>query len=264
MIRNMDAPADVVACSVDGGFSASDLDEYIARIARSLEFNRKTHLFVEIASLDGIDWREVAKRLRPGIGMLAKLDRFGRIAVVSDDMGVRGLTRLESALLPNISYEIFKRRKRDRALAWVKGEISEPHAPSITMIPTSDRAVIAFAIDGRVTKADLEQAMAELRPRLQGSEAPIRVLARVRDIDLPEIASLFDAGVIGFKNDVLRRVELYALVGGPAWLGKAATLLASLFTFQLRHFSASDEQSAWRWIKAKPMAACSAAQEMAA
>ena len=44
------------------------------------------------------------------------------VAVVADQAWVRVGTRLESALLPFISYQTFLPEEREEALAWVRGD----------------------------------------------------------------------------------------------------------------------------------------------
>jgi len=57
------------------------------------------------------------KRAMP---LLGKLDRFGRVAVVADQAWIRFGTRLESAILPNVSYRTYLPEERDEAFAWVE------------------------------------------------------------------------------------------------------------------------------------------------
>lgn len=52
-------------------------------------------------------------------------DVFGRVAVVADQAWVRIGTRLESALLPSISYHTYMPEERDQALAWVEGRTAD-------------------------------------------------------------------------------------------------------------------------------------------
>jgi hypothetical protein len=42
------------------------------------------------------------------------------VAVVADQAWVRAGTRIESALLPFVSYRVFMPAQRDEALAWVR------------------------------------------------------------------------------------------------------------------------------------------------
>jgi len=61
--------------------------------------------------------------------LFGKLDRFGRVAVVSDQPWMRVSSRLESAMLPNISYRVCKPEERDEALAWAfEQTVGEPIA----------------------------------------------------------------------------------------------------------------------------------------
>src|SRR3546814_4924295 len=51
---------------------------------------------------------------------------------------VRIASRIESALLPYVSYEVYPVAQRDRALAWVKGEVDTPHPQAVRRIPGDD------------------------------------------------------------------------------------------------------------------------------
>jgi hypothetical protein len=53
--------------------------------------------------------------------MFGKLSRFGRVAVVADQAWIRFASRLESAILPFVSYRVFEPDRRADALAWVAG-----------------------------------------------------------------------------------------------------------------------------------------------
>ena len=60
-----------------------------------------------------------AKDLKAGHRL--KVRGKGRVAVVADQTWIRASTRLESALLPNISYRVYMPEERAEALAWVTG-----------------------------------------------------------------------------------------------------------------------------------------------
>ena len=51
--------------------------------------------------------------------LFGKLKSFRRVAVVADQAWIRAGTRIESALLPFISYRVFEPAQRDEALEWV-------------------------------------------------------------------------------------------------------------------------------------------------
>jgi hypothetical protein len=49
-----------------------------------------------------------------------------------------------------------------------------------------------------------------------------------------------------------RQVERYALVGGPAWIAAVTGWATPLTRIQIRHFDATGEEEAWRWLEAEP------------
>jgi hypothetical protein len=53
--------------------------------------------------------------------LFGRLNRFGRVAVVADQAWVRVGTRVESAVLPHISYRTYMPQERHEALEWVVG-----------------------------------------------------------------------------------------------------------------------------------------------
>lgn len=251
MIRYFNSETNVVACSIAGGISREELIELFSRIERSLETNEKTHLFVEIDGLTGIDARAWAEHMPRGLAMVSKLKRFGRIAVVSNDRLVRWATRIESALLPYVRYEIFTSGEREQALAWVEGRSEMAHQRSLTIISTDSDAVLAFEIDGTVTNRDIDFAMAKVAPQLANSSGPLNFLARIGQLGIGDLTPFLNSKYLQFKLDALRRAGRYAVVGGPAWLRLWVNATAPLLSFELRHFFATDEAAAWQWVGAK-------------
>ena len=252
VITYIDSAGDIIACSVRGGFTSAEIDALVSKVERALETNARTHMFVEIDGIADFDWSVLAKQLPRGLAMLRYLDRFGRIAVVSDDAWIRLWTRAESALLPGISYELFKCRERDRAFTWVQGLVESPHAAALTIIPTDNPSVLAYAIDGSVTAADMDKAVAEFGPKVAASSRSIRVLAKVGALDFPNVTALIRDRYFDLKKDTLGRLERYAVVGGPEWLRRAVQGMAPVLSFEIRYFEPSEEAEAWQWIGASP------------
>ena len=252
MITYIDSADDVIACSVRGGFTPTEMETLVSKVERALETNAKTHMFIEIDGIADVNWQVIAEQAPRSLPILRRLGRFGRIAVVSDDPWIRLWTRAESALLPNISYELFRARERDRALDWVQGHAELPHAPALTIIPTENASVLAYAIDGSVTAADMDRAVAEFGPRLKSGSGPIRGLARVGQLEFPSFSALLRERYFDLKTDTLGRLDRYAVVGGPAWLRKAIKAMAPLLAFEVRHFEPSEEAAAWQWIGESP------------
>lgn len=252
MLEYLPSQDDVIAVHIAGHMSKEELEALVTRVETSLAANEQTHLYVEASGFAGLDLDAVGDYLPRAWHMLRERERFGRIAVVSEQAWLRWATKLESALIPGLSYETFLPHERDRALAWVKGEHLQPHAPAIRIIETDKPGVIGFELDGKLTTAEIEATAAYFDAALASSQ-PLRVLGRIRRIGGFELGGLFNRSFIDMKLGVLRRLERYALVGAPDWLQAWARGLAPLANAEILCFDAEEEELAWSWLGAEPV-----------
>ena len=253
MLEFLKSPNDVIAIKIAGKLDAAEFDALVERIEGAIEGRDKTHMYMEVEGFSGFDLEAFAHYLPRGLAMLGKLDRFGRIAVVADQRWVRAWTRIESALLPGISYEIFMPEERDVALAWVEGRRDRPHEPAIRIIETDSEDVIGFELNGKLDVEDVEAAAANFERAFE-SGRPLRILGRIKRIGGVEPGALFSSEYVRMKMHALQRVERYALVGGPTWLRAWVTMIDPLFRIEVRHFPADQEEAAWSWLGARPKA----------
>lgn len=125
MLEILDSPADVLAIKISQKITGAALDEIMDRLDAAMAGHDKVHVFVETRELNSIELSSLPSYMARALPLFGKLSRFGRVAVVADQAWVRAGTRIESAMLPFISYRIFTPEHRDEALAWVKGEASD-------------------------------------------------------------------------------------------------------------------------------------------
>lgn len=251
MIEYLASNADVLAVKVTGKLLHDQLEEVADKVEAALEANEKTHIFVEVADFHGFDLSALPDYLPRAAKMLGKLDRFGRIAVVSDLAWVRWATRIESALLPGISYEVFTSEARDRALAWVEGRIELPHPPALKLIETDKPEVLGFELDGRIGAEEMHKIAARIHQLLDERPGPVRMLGRFKHFRFPAPGGI-DADYVRMKLRALERVERYAVVGGPLMLTAWVAAIAPLLRLEVRHFPADREHEAWQWLGAVP------------
>jgi hypothetical protein len=95
------------------------------RIEQAMARHDAIHVFVETRSVDAIEISGLGSHVARAMPMLGKLKHFGRVAVVADQAWIRAGTRVESALLPFVSYRVFMPAQRGEALAWVKDGSAE-------------------------------------------------------------------------------------------------------------------------------------------
>lgn len=117
----IDAPGTVLAVRISNKIDGDDLDAVMDRLEALMRDHEKVHIFVETRSIDGIELSSLGRYTARAMPLLGKLTRFGRVAVVADQAWMRWGTKLESMMLPFISYKVFEPKERDAALAWVTG-----------------------------------------------------------------------------------------------------------------------------------------------
>ena len=251
MLEVLKSADDVIAIKISGKLADAELADLVQRIEASLDGREKTHMFMEVEGFSGFDVDAFARALPRGMAMLGKLGRFGRIAVVADQQWIRAWTRIESALLPGISYEVYSSDDREEALAWVEGRREQPHGPSLKIIETDQPDVLGFEIDGTLTAEEVH-AGALYFDEAMSRERPIRLFGRIRRIGGVEPSAFFDGKYLQMKLKALTSVERYAVVGGPAWLRAWVAALAPVVKAEVRHFEADEEALAWSWLGAEP------------
>lgn len=115
----IDSPDDVLAIKISGTITGEDLNAIMDRTDEALARPGKIHIFVETQGIGGMQLSALPHHFSRALPLFGKLDRFGRVAVVADQAWMRAGSRLESALLPSISYRVVGPEERDEALAWV-------------------------------------------------------------------------------------------------------------------------------------------------
>ena len=253
MIEYLDSAPDVIALRITGRLSRDEIMGTTERIERAFAANEKTHLFVEIADYQGFDWSALGEHLPHAWTLLRQREKFGRIAVVSDHRWILWATRIESALIPGLSYETYRMDEREQALAWVEGRRPYPHGEAVTLIETDSPDVFAFELDGRIGAEEMHALVGRINALMDGRPGPVRLLARFKDFRMPAPAAV-DGDYLRMKLRALHRVERYAVVGGPAWLPVWISAMSPLFRPELRHFPADREAEAWDWLGAAPVA----------
>lgn len=124
MLEWIDSGDDILALKLSGKITGADLDSIMGRLDPAMARHDKIHIFVETSAINAIEISALPSYAARAMPLFGKLDRFGRVAVVADQVWIRFATRVESAILPFISYRTFTPEHRNEALSWVLGSPS--------------------------------------------------------------------------------------------------------------------------------------------
>jgi hypothetical protein len=120
MIEMIPGADDVIALRVSHKLASTELNAIMDRLDAAMATSDKVHVFVETHAVDSIELSGLTAYAKRAMPLFVKLGRFGRVAVVADQAWIRFATRLESAVLPFISYRTYLPAQRDEALSWVR------------------------------------------------------------------------------------------------------------------------------------------------
>ncbi len=111
--------------------------------------------------------------------------------------------------------------------------------------PDAAVPVLAYALDGKMNADDFALIWADLREHDR-----IRLLVQIDTFAIPD-PSAFSAGLIQMKKEALHKLDRYAIVGGPDWFERYASLAGGVSPFPIRRFESLAEARAW--ISADPL-----------
>ncbi|MCW6536007.1 STAS/SEC14 domain-containing protein [Sphingomonas lycopersici] len=245
MLKNLSGSTDIIIASVSGYLDKQDIERIMERLDAAFALGGKVHIFAEVTDFAGMPPDAWISDISHALRYLTRLNQFGRIAIVSNQNWIRTASRIESALLPLVSYEVYPPEQRDHALAWVKGESDTPHPAAVSI--TSDQGITTLKVSGRITRESGDVLRSYLADATKSGVA-LKILTDLRGYDGFDLAMLLDPRYLEVKLMLLRHVSCYAVLGGPEWMKRIVELSAPLLHMQLRHFDANEEQAALHWL----------------
>jgi hypothetical protein len=126
VLHFIEGPENAIALTIAGTISDDDLKEIMDRLDTVMKQSERIDVFVETRHIDGIQLSALASYTARALPLFGKLKSFRRVAVVADQAWIRVGTRMESLLLPFISYRVFPPVQRDEALNWAFGRDDAP------------------------------------------------------------------------------------------------------------------------------------------
>jgi hypothetical protein len=248
MLEILQAPDQVAAFRLTGEVTGVDYDQMIAELEERLRRHARVAVYADLSKLKRLTRDALTKDIQYALSKRHELHRFTRLAIVSDKRWPGLLAHIAGAWLP---FEItsFKSGERDEALRWA----AEPRAdqPALRLITTTRPDTYAYVWNGKITRADVEHVLGTLRHELE-THSSVRVLGRIEHIGGFQPAAFMQSSLLRVKLLGLKKIERYALVGGPGWLPKYVALAKRITGIDMRHFDSAKESEAWAWLEAKP------------
>ena len=122
MLELLPGPAPhVVAFRVGGKLTAREVERVFDALDDALDLHETVNLYAEITKLSGLSLEALVKDLAKSLGLLGRLNRFGRYAVVTDARWIQKAAGIEDRLIPGLEIRAFPLAESEAAGAWVTG-----------------------------------------------------------------------------------------------------------------------------------------------
>ncbi|HKP55664.1 MAG TPA: STAS/SEC14 domain-containing protein [Polyangiales bacterium] len=249
MLDILQAPNHVAAFRLSGDVTKADYDRIVVETEAKLQSNPRIAVYTELVEPMHMTLAALYTDLRYALSKVGQWRRFARVALVTDKAWASSLMRLFGPWLPDIEARSFHSAERDHALAWA-GQ-PQPRPPALRMIATSRPDTYAMVWNGRIKPEDIEQVLGVLRTEFE-AHMSVRVLVRIEDMGGIEPAALLKPGLLRVKLLGRRKIERYAIVGGPSWLERYLGFAKRISNVEVRYFPLAQEADAWAWLEAQP------------
>lgn len=90
----------------------------------------KLDMLADVQGAVHIDLAAIAEEMKHLPAMLRMIRGLDRVALVADRQWLRTVGRIEAALIPGITYEVYDRSEAHHARAWILRRTDAAHAPA--------------------------------------------------------------------------------------------------------------------------------------
>ncbi|GGA99787.1 STAS/SEC14 domain-containing protein [Brucella endophytica] len=126
----------------------------------------------------------------------------------------------------------------------------ETTIPVVRRIPTNREDAFAFAVEGHLSGADIENLYGLLEAAFEQHDK-IDLLLRLDGFEGFDWAATFKDTTFAMQARSLKHIRRYAIVGGPAWISLSASMVKPFLSIEMKTFTAEEEPDAWKWIGAE-------------
>lgn len=250
MIKIETSIANVLAVDLSGTVEESDIQTMEEAFRRQLDSDGRFGLVIDMSDWTDITAGALKEDAKFELGLLGKLNRFPRIALISDKRFPSALVKFFDPLIPAVEIRTFTSTERDEAIAFASAPAGPSTEPKhgVTILDTGDPHILGFEIEGRLSRADMERVVEPLQ-RAYESEKKIDLIVVWKGYRGFDPSLLADKSVISMKLSSMSHIRRYAVVGGPGWMKNVGGTVASALPIDIRFFDCDDEDEAWAWLK---------------
>ncbi|HQZ27928.1 MAG: STAS/SEC14 domain-containing protein [Verrucomicrobiales bacterium] len=249
MIERIPSYETVFAIRLRGVIEKSDIQSLRSQIEAMLAVHEKIGMVIDITGLDDVTAGAIVEDLKLEASLMGKIWHFPRIAILSDKQWVGGMMTVLGKLVPRVETKAFVSGEMDAALAFASELPEKKKNPrALRFLDVDDPKIIAFEINGKPGREDIEEAVRVFDPRILGDQ---KFNALVRIVNYPgfHLDILTQESFFSMKLSAIKHIEKYAIVGAKRWMEIVATGMGHFTSMEIRTFDLDEETEAWAWLR---------------
>ena len=148
MLTIQKSPEHVLAIRLSGTVEKMEIKRMVKAFNDKLAANDRLGLLIDMSKWSDITGDAMVEDIKFELGLLGKLNRFPRMAIVSDKQFVKAFLKFFALLGPMINIKVFGRNAYDKALACVS-DFSAPKPAGKPSVSPRNRRSQARQLRGR-------------------------------------------------------------------------------------------------------------------
>jgi len=120
-------PPAALEITVEGALVREDVARAIAEIDAMLDTVERLDILADVRGKPDIHPGLILEELKHLPTLFRMMRAIDRIAVIADESWVRTAAKIESKLIPGVTYEVYTRDQADDARAWLLRQTDDPH-----------------------------------------------------------------------------------------------------------------------------------------
>lgn len=250
MLKIEKAPNHVIAFGLVDVLEQKDIAALQKVFQEKLRSQERICLLMDMTKWTDVTSAAIAADAKFEFGLIGQLNRFEKVAVITDKQFVEAAMRFMNPLFPTIDVKCFGPDEHDKALAFVSElPTKRPALKSATkLIDTGSPKIIGYEIDGTMTREDVHKIVEPLEKAFK-SNNKIDLFVRMRNYAGFDPTILTESSFMSMKLSAINHIRRYAVVGAKDWMKNAAGFFASMLPIEMKFFDASQEKEAWAWLK---------------
>lgn len=205
------------------------------------------NLLIDVTSMAAFSWSAVLEELGHMPMLMKCFYGFDRIAIISDEKWIRTAARLESALLPGIVYQVYDDDEADAARAWVLEQTDNPHKNAFRELDIGKPGIAAFELTGRLGLEESERGVGMVRAALESPDCS-RLMIVIKNWHGFDPDTAISREVMAGKIELMKNLDRYAIVGGPAWVRSLASVVSVMVQPDIQSFELEEQDAAIAWL----------------